>query len=146
MPRYSVLIADGDATFRDQALTGLAAGGLVCAAAADSREALELAQGHVFETALVSVQLAGQPGGGIAVLREIKRLTPLCEVLMLASHASVESGIESLKYGAFDYLVKPLDSRVLLERLDAAFAHRQNRQRKIAAQQQGMGQIHGGLV
>ena len=145
MPRYSVLIADGDAVFREEARAGLAAGGLACAVAADSREALEQAQGRVFATALVSVQLAGS-GGGIAVLREIKRLTPLCEDLMLAGQASVESGIESLKYGAFDYLVKPLDSRVLLERLDAAFAHRQNRQRKIAAQQQGMGQTDGGLV
>ena len=58
---------------------------------------------------------------GIETLREIKKLKPLVEVIMLTGHASVESGIEGMKLGAFDYIMKPADLDKLIEKMRQAF-------------------------
>jgi DNA-binding NtrC family response regulator len=57
---------------------------------------------------------------GIEVLRRIKRDHPLVEVVMLTGHATMETAIEGLKLGAFDYLSKPCDIPVLKEKIKNA--------------------------
>jgi DNA-binding NtrC family response regulator len=66
------------------------------------------------------------PGGmdGIEVLREIKKHHPLVEVILLTGHASVETSMEGMKLGAFDYLLKPMRFEELLKKLTAAFEKR----------------------
>jgi len=63
------------------------------------------------------------PGGmdGIEILREIKKIQPSTEVILLTGHASIETSIEGMKSGAFDYLIKPVKFAELLEKLIAAF-------------------------
>jgi len=63
------------------------------------------------------------PGGmdGIDVLREIKNRQPTAEVILLTGHASIETSIEGMKLGAFDYLLKPIRFDELLDKLSAAF-------------------------
>ena len=58
---------------------------------------------------------------GIEALRELKKKDPLTEVILLTGHASVESGIEGMKLGAFDYLMKPVNLDELLERVRQAY-------------------------
>jgi DNA-binding NtrC family response regulator len=57
---------------------------------------------------------------GIEVLRRIKRDYPLVEVVMLTGHATMETAVEGLKLGAFDYLTKPCDIPVLKEKIKKA--------------------------
>lgn len=57
---------------------------------------------------------------GIEVLRRIKAEHPLVEVLMLTGHATMESAIEGLKLGVFDYLAKPCDIGVLKQKIKSA--------------------------
>jgi len=58
---------------------------------------------------------------GVDVLRRIKSDYPLVEVIMLTGHASVDSAVDGLKSGAFDYLMKPCDITSLLEKAQEAF-------------------------
>jgi DNA-binding NtrC family response regulator len=58
---------------------------------------------------------------GIETLRRIKAIRPLVEVIMLTGHASVESGIEGMRLGAFDYLMKPCDINELLLKIQDAY-------------------------
>jgi DNA-binding NtrC family response regulator len=52
---------------------------------------------------------------GMTALKEIKSKFPLIEVIMLTGHATVETGIEGMKMGAFDYLMKPCDMDQLIK-------------------------------
>ena len=61
---------------------------------------------------------------GIEVLRRIKSDHPLVEVLMLTGHATMESAIDGLKLGAFDYLTKPCDIPVLKQKIMEAYDKR----------------------
>ena len=50
---------------------------------------------------------------------------------MLTGHASIDSGISGIKYGAFDYLMKPMGIEPLIEKLDAAYERKRTQQKKI---------------
>ncbi len=72
------------------------------------------------------------PGmGGVETLQAIKRQKPLIEVVMLTGHASVESGIDGMKLGAFDYLMKPMELEPLLNKLKDAYEKKRIQQEKI---------------
>jgi DNA-binding NtrC family response regulator len=58
---------------------------------------------------------------GIETLKEIKTIDPQVEVIMLTGHASVESGIEGMRLGAFDYLMKPCDINDLINKIRDAY-------------------------
>jgi len=64
-------------------------------------------------------------------LREIKRQFPLVEVIMLTGHATVESAIEGLKIGAFDYLMKPSEIETLVSKVTEAAAKKRQHEEKI---------------
>jgi len=59
----------------------------------------------------------------------------MTEIVVLTGHASVDSGINSIKYGAFDYLMKPIEFEPLLEKLNAAYEHKRIQQEKIETAQ-----------
>lgn len=75
--------------------------------AADGTAALTLLKENDYDIVLLDVLMPGIDG--IAVLMEIKKLKPLTEVIMLTGNTSVETGIEGMRLGAFDYLLKPVD-------------------------------------
>lgn len=61
---------------------------------------------------------------GLDVLDEIKKHDPSIEVIMLTGHGSAGSGIEAMEKGAFDYVMKPVDLKDLLEKINAAIEKR----------------------
>jgi DNA-binding NtrC family response regulator len=62
------------------------------------------------------------PGGmdGIQTLRELKKIRPETEVILLTGHASLETSMEGMQLGAYDYLLKPIKLEDLLEKLAQA--------------------------
>ena len=61
----------------------------------------------------------------IETLKEIKKRHPAVEVIMLTGHGSVESGLQGMSYGAYDYIMKPFAIDDLLERINKAFERKQ---------------------
>jgi two-component system, OmpR family, response regulator CpxR len=57
---------------------------------------------------------------GIETLRGIKSLKPLIHVIMLTGHATVETAIEGMKLGAYDFLIKPTETADLLDKITKA--------------------------
>ena len=71
-----------------------------------------------FDVVLLDVKMPGMDG--IEALRRIKEVSPDTEVLMLTGHANVETGIEAMREGALDYLMKPCDIEDLVAKITEA--------------------------
>jgi DNA-binding NtrC family response regulator len=129
VPQYSVLIVDDEDEFREITLKTLSKRDLECESAPDGDTALEMVAKKNYDVVLLDVKMPGRDG--IETLREIKKLAPMTEVVMLTGHASVESGINGIRYGAFDYLMKPMELDPLFEKLTAAYKRKREQQNKI---------------
>lgn len=93
--------------------------------------ALEKVEAQDFAVVILDVLMPGM--NGIETLREIKKIAPLTEVIMLTGHASVEAGIEGMRLGAFDYLMKPLDLDELVKKIHTAYEQRTYHEKGIEA-------------
>ena len=129
MARYTVLIVDDEEEFREMTVKRLNKRDLACESAANGDIALDMIAKKNYDVVLLDVKLPGKDG--IEILREIKKMTPLTEVVILTGHATVESGINGIKYGAFDYLMKPMELDPLFEKLNAAYERKRTQQEKI---------------
>jgi len=85
------------------------------------------------EVVILDVKMPGMDG--IETLKIIKQRFPLVEVIMLTGHGTIESAIEGMKLGAFDYLVKPCDMEQLVAKVsEAAVKKRKHNEKIIEAQ------------
>jgi DNA-binding NtrC family response regulator len=130
MAKANVLLVDDEAPFVEAITKRLSKRGLDITPAYAGTEALEkLEQDRTLEVVILDVKMPGIDG--IETLRRIKAAHPLAEVIMLTGHATVESAIEGMKLGAFDYLMKPCDIDELVAKVDQAAARRQAHEEKI---------------
>jgi DNA-binding NtrC family response regulator len=84
---------------------------------------------HNIEAVILDVKMPGMDG--IETLAKIKAKFPLVEVIMLTGHATVESAIDGMKQGAFDYLMKPCDMEQLMNKVTEAAAKKRQHEEKI---------------
>ena len=119
MHYFNVLIVDDEEDFLNTLLNRLKKRGIDVAGSRSGEQALELIKERVFDMVILDIKM---PGGmdGIETLREIKKLRPETEVLLLTGHGSVETSVEGMKEGAFDYLLKPVKLEKLLEKMAKA--------------------------
>ena len=129
MKEFNVLIVDDEEEFRDLTVKILAKRGLNAQGAENGEKALEILEHSRTDVVLLDVKMPGIDG--IETLRRIRGLKPIVEVVLLTGHASVESGIEGMKLGAFDYLMKPIETEPLLEKLGQAYEKKRLQQEKI---------------
>jgi DNA-binding NtrC family response regulator len=104
-PVIRLLIVDDDEQLRRTLVRRFQRQGYKVTAASSGEEALALASQDRFDVALLDLHLPGI--GGIEVLSRLKERQPELEVLLLTAHGSIETAIEALKRGAYDYLTKP---------------------------------------
>lgn len=119
MDSIRLLLVDDEEDFRTTLSSRLKKRKLDVTGAQSGNEAVELVRQAPFDVAVVDVKMPGIDG--IETLRQIKQISPLTEVIMLTGHASVESGIEGMKLGAYDYLMKPCDIDELMLKVGDAF-------------------------
>ena len=101
----------------------------VCTAFDGTAGLRELERHPNTDVVLLDIQMPGM--GGVETLRQIKAFHPGVEVIMLTGHATVETAIEGMKLGAFDYLLKPYEMETLLQKLQAATDRARQHQAKI---------------
>ena len=130
MPIANVLLVDDEVPFVETMTKRLNKRDLQVSTAFSGAEALEkLGKDSHVEVVILDVKMPGMDG--IETLREIKRRHPLVEVVMLTGHATVETAIEGMKLGAFDYLMKPCDMDVLISKVGGAASRRREQENKI---------------
>ena len=92
-------------------------------------DALAKLQEQEVDVAVVDVLMPGKDG--VETLREIKRLNALIEVIMLTGNATVETAVEGMKQGAFDYLLKPTETRDLVAKIARAYKRKAQHEDRI---------------
>jgi DNA-binding NtrC family response regulator len=130
MAKANVLLVDDEVPFVETMTKRLSKRDLQVSTAFSGAEALEkLEKERRVEVVILDVKMPGMDG--IETLREIKRKHPLVEVVMLTGHATVETAIEGMKLGAFDYLMKPCDMEVLISKVRGADSRKREQEDKI---------------
>ena len=81
------------------------------------------------DVVILDVKMPGMDG--IETLKEIKKEYPLIEVIMLTGHATIETAIEGMRLGAFDYLMKPCEIEDLVAKVEAAANKKRTHEGKI---------------
>jgi DNA-binding NtrC family response regulator len=126
---FNVLVVDDEQEFLDITVKRLEKRGLKVQGAESGEKALQILEHSSTDVVLLDVKMPGIDG--IETLRRIRSMKPLTEVVLLTGHASVDSGIEGMKLGAFDYLMKPIELEPLLEKLADAYEKKRLHQEKI---------------
>jgi DNA-binding NtrC family response regulator len=122
MSKYSVLIVDDEDNFRDSLRDRLQFRGYAVGTAPTGEEGLKILDQRDFDVVVLDLRMPGMDG--LECLKQIKAMKPLVEVVLLTGHGTVNSGVEGLELGAFDYLLKPVPLGELLEKIDLAYEHK----------------------
>ncbi len=126
----NVLLVDDEVDFVETFSERLVMRNLEISKAFSGEEALQvLEKNKNIEVVILDVKMPGMDG--IETLAEIKKKFPLVEVIMLSGQATVESAIEGMKQGAFDYLMKPCDMDQLMPKVTEAAAKKRQHEEKI---------------
>ena len=127
---WQILVVDDETIMCESMAAWLREDGYTVDTASSGAEALALARTNRYAMCFVDLKM---PGGmdGIETLREMKKIQPLAEVLLLTGHASVETSIEGMKLGAFDYLLKPIKIEDLMTKMAEAFEKKNAHDQKI---------------
>lgn len=118
-----ILVADDEDGFREFLVDALELACHEVTPARDGQDALERLRRHSFHVLVTDLTMPRLDG--LSLLKKVREEQPELEVLVLTAHGSVESAVEAMRLGAFDYLQKPLDSPDALRLLvDRAAQHR----------------------
>ena len=101
-----ILVADDEAGIREFLSDALAADGHEVVLAADGDEAARLVDQRSFDLVLTDLKMPGRDG--MALLRKLRAEQPEVQVVVLTAHGTVDTAVEAMKLGAFDYLRKPI--------------------------------------
>ncbi|MBU0988231.1 MAG: response regulator [Proteobacteria bacterium] len=129
MEKMKILLVDDDQKFLSIVQKRLARRSCTVFTASSGFEALENLRGQIIHVVVLDVKMPGM--NGIEVLKEIKRQFPLVQVIMLTGVPTVGCASDSLKVGALNYLVKPVDIEELLRKIEEAYAQGQRLEEKI---------------
>jgi DNA-binding NtrC family response regulator len=130
MNKPFVMLVDDEVDFIETMAKRLQKRDFKVLTATTGQQALELVDvNRNLEVMILDVKMPGMDG--IEVLKEIKNRYPLIEVIMLTGHATIESAIDGMKIGAFDYLMKPCEIEQLTQKVYEAVAKRKAQEEKI---------------
>ena len=116
-----ILIVDDDSGHLTTLRTIIGSWGYPVAAADDGETAVAHIHSEPVDLVLMDVRMAHM--GGIQALAAIKDYNPAIPVIIMTAYSSVESAVDALKAGAYDYLIKPLDFEVLKLTIERACEH-----------------------
>jgi CheY-like chemotaxis protein/CBS domain-containing protein len=115
-----VLLVDDEEPFVKNMARILKVRGCDVSTALDGYEAMNaVKRTGGFDVVVLDIKMPGMDG--IEVLGEIKKRAPDTEVIMLTGHATLESGVQAMRKGAYDYLMKPCDIEDLVAKIREAY-------------------------
>lgn len=110
--KAQVLVVDDDVSILGVVAEVLEDDGYEVFTASSGEEALDLLRDTKFSLVMSDIRLPGI--NGVEVLEYINRVSPRTNVIMITSHASLDTSIDAIKHGAYDYLLKPFEDLSLI--------------------------------
>ncbi len=118
MSRKSILVVDDEKNQREILETILSGEGYDVTTASSGEAAMKFVEARRFDLVLTDLKMTGM--SGLDLLKELTNFDKSIIVMLLTAHGSVDSAVDALRLGAFDYLQKPYDSDKLLETVSRA--------------------------
>ncbi len=126
--KEKILVVDDEQGHRTMLRAVLGREGYGVSEADDGVSAIRAVENEPFDLILMDIRMTDMDG--IEAMREIKKISPSLPVVMMTAYASVQTAVEALKSGAYDYLTKPLDIeelKILVQKaLDHYHLHEEN--------------------
>ena len=114
-----ILLVDDEVVFTTNMSKLLKSRGYRVEAVNSGDAAIRELQNQDFDVVVLDLKMPGMDG--ISTLKEIKRLDLFTQTLILTGHGSIDSALEAVKLGAYDYLTKPCEIDDLVEKIEGAW-------------------------
>ena len=142
----SLLVVDDDAAMRQMLASLFREKGYPVREAASADEALEQARELEFDAVLSDIKMPGKTG--IEMVGELRRIRPDTPVVLMTAFGSIDSAVEAMRAGAFDYITKPFEPEAVLLTVERALERRaleeENRRlRRAVDQTSSLGDLIG---
>ncbi len=119
--KYTILVVDDDTAHRTMLKTLLSGWGYLIEEADDGSTAILKVEEQAYDLILMDIRMIKV--SGIEALKEIKTINPAIPIIIMTAYSSVETAVDALKNGAYDYLTKPLDFDELRIAISRAMDH-----------------------
>jgi DNA-binding response OmpR family regulator len=129
-----ILIIDDEAGLRQMMARVLQRAGYEVTTAANGSDGIALASEYMFDLIYLDIRMPGL--NGLEVLKMIHAKFPDLPVVLFTAQPDLHSAVEALRYGALDYLLKPLKPQVVIDRTRNILANKQEERRKREIQRQ----------
>ena len=114
-----ILLVDDEVDFTDNMTKVLETRGYHVTSVNSGDSAIKALNQDKFDVMVLDLKMPGMDG--ITTLREIKKLQLSVETLILTGHGAIDTALEAMKLGAYDYLTKPCEVDELTEKLEGAW-------------------------
>src|SRR5512136_2260276 len=123
-----ILLVDDETVFANNMSKLLNRRGYQVTAVNSGDAALQALMNNSFDVMVLDLKMPGMDG--IAVLHEMRKLGLFTEVLVLTGHGSIDTALEAIQLGAYDYVTKPCEIAELVSKIEAAFERKSIKDKK----------------
>ena len=117
--KIKLLLIDDEVDFIESLAERLQLRDFDVATALNGNDAINMVKENDYDVIVLDIKMPGKDG--IETLREIKNIKLLPQVIMLTGHATIETAIQGMKVGAYDYIMKPTVTDDLIALLNRAY-------------------------
>jgi len=118
-----ILVVDDEAAMRESLKDWLMEDGYEVELSSSGADAITMAGQKNFDVILLDLKMPGMDG--LEAMRGLKEVSPQTEILMMTAYAAVDTAVQAMKEGAFDYLVKPFDPEEIEIQIKKIVAHKE---------------------
>ncbi len=136
--RGKILIVDDELVVRDSLAKWFTSEGYSARPVASARDALEIIAQAEFDIALLDIKMPGMDG--MELQARLREADPDLTVVIMTGYASVDTAVQALKHGAYDYITKPVDPDELSHLVSNALEHKRAR-REVARLRQDLQEV-----
>lgn len=123
-----ILLVDDETVFTTNMSKLLNSRGYHAIAVNSGNSAIEALENEKFDVIVLDLKMPGMDG--IATLKEIKKIGLFTETLILTGHGSIDTAMEAIKLGAYDYLTKPCEIDELVVKIEGAWGKKDDAEKK----------------